>query len=184
MKNKICGAVILLLALAYGCSPNVVSLNYEPQTEIGPECEQRVTVLPFQDATGKRELGTNRKGNMIFSDIAVQKWVREAVADQLESQGCQVKVSNSADSGLAVGGRVLDVNLQEVSSTEYRGALRLEVILKEAGSDQPELYQETFGVKVSKHILPGTSKVESVLQELMQELMQAMSPKLVQRMQE
>ncbi|MFP4392557.1 MAG: hypothetical protein ACOC43_00395 [Desulfohalobiaceae bacterium] len=176
--------LFLTLSLVYGCSPNVVSLQYQPEPDLGPGCEQRVTILPFQDATGKRELGTNRKGGLIFSDVAVQKWVREAVADQLESQGCQVKVSNSADSGLAVGGRVLDVNLQEVSSTEYRGALRLEVILKEAGSDQPELYQETFGVKVSKHILPGTSKVESVLQELMQELMQAMSPKLVQRMQE
>ncbi|MFO8033351.1 MAG: hypothetical protein R6U22_12500 [Desulfohalobiaceae bacterium] len=183
MKIKFWIAPFLLLALVCSCSPNVVSLQYQPQQEFGPECEDKVTVLPFQDTTGKRNLGTNRKGEQIFSDIAVEKWVREATADQLEAQGCKVRVSGSADAGVAVEGRILDVDLQEVSSTEYKGALRVEIMLR-AEPEGKDLYRETFGVKVGKHILPGTKRVEDVLQELMQELMQAMVPKLVQRMQE
>jgi uncharacterized lipoprotein YajG len=173
------GFAVLLLA---GCSPNVVSLQYQPRPELGPECTGQVTILPFQDATAKRELGTNRKGGPIFSDIAVERWVREAFADQLEAQGCRVRVSAAADSGYALSGKVLGVDLQQISSSQYQAYLRLEVLLREAGSGGEKLYQERLGVKVDKQFMPGTKNAEDVLQELMQDLMQAVSSKLVSYM--
>lgn len=186
MRNKLWPSVLFIMALfaLSACSPNVVALYYEPSPELGPKCSQSVTVLPFEDATGKRSIGLNRKGEQIFSDTAVEKWVRLALTRQLEAQGCLVRFLDSASKGLTVTGQVLDVDLQEVSSSEFQASLRVKVLLRNVELQNQALYQETFGVKISKHILPGSTRVEDLLQELMHQLMQAMVPKLVQRMQE
>jgi hypothetical protein len=172
-------AALLVLG---GCSSTLVQLEYKTVATQTPYCgDRRITVVPFEDATSKRAIGTNRKGQPVFSETAVEKWATRALQAQLKSEGCPVLRSKRAKSGFAVTGRVLEVALQEVSATMYNASLKLEVALWKGGTRGEEIYRETFASRVQKRTIPGIGSGREVMTETMQELLRDLVPTLVQR---
>lgn len=173
--------LLALLLLLGGCSSTVVQLEYQTVPTQSQYCDQRITVVPFEDATSKRTIGTNRKGQPLFSDIGVEQWATQALQSQLKSEGCPVLRSKSAKSGFAVTGKVLEVSLREVSSTTYSSSLKIEVSLFEGGTEGRKIYSESFTSRMQQRTFPGVSVGREIMTATMQELMRNLVPTLIER---
>ena len=179
--------VLSLLLLLSACGPsNTVRLLPLPQPGISvlpaPNAP-RVSVVPFEDKRMDVNLGTRRDGSAFVATEDVPQWISRGLADELTRAGLQVSYAltpgqaRSANPDYIITGRLEEVWIKEVSSTELTTGMRATHVLS---SRDGKVSTETLTSGRGRRGLPGGSVAEDLMRQTMLDLVQHMAAKIKQ----
>lgn len=178
-------AILSLAALLAACGPsNTVRLLPLPQPAVStlpaPNAP-RVSVVRFEDKRLDLILGIRRDGTSFSASEDVAQWFSRALADELTRAGFQVSyalnpgMARSGRPDYIVTGEVRQVQVKEVSATEYSSAMEAQFRL--AGI-KGEIAGESLTASLNRTAIPGAGIADDLLQQTLQEVVQPMARKI------
>ncbi len=176
-------SALMLLALA-GCGPqNTVNLKYVPLegTVLPAPNAPRLTVVLFEDARGKTDLGVKGDGTPFTASGDVAEWISRSLADEISRMGPQVsyaktlKEAQAAQPDFIVTGTVREVWIAEVNPTTYSTAIRFTFNLSNKSG---RIYGENLSSHQERAGLPTASFVDDALSATLREVLGVAASKI------
>ncbi len=176
MKTLTISARLLFLigfSVFFGCAPQTrVDLVYQPSGFRVSPCQKSLAIVTFTDERGKKVVGETQKGVPIHANDSVSSWISRAFYDELERSGCKVEYHDTGavfDTDYMLTGVIKELNVIQMSHTEYDARLRLNVVVQSA---EQQVFIKEYVSTLSKKTLPSSKVPGEVLTELLQGLIQ------------
>ncbi len=128
----------LMTIFGTACGPsNTVQLTYPPKDSslLPAPTAPTVAVVLFADKRTQKHLGTRKDNTTFASNVAVPEWISRSFADALSRKGLQVSFASTSDQArianpkYIVTGAVKNAELKEVSFTELRASMQVDITL-------------------------------------------------------
>lgn len=176
-------SALMLMALV-GCGPqNTVSLHYTPlESNVLPAPNApRLTVVLFEDARGKTDLGAKSDGTPFTTSGDVAEWISRSLADEISRMGPQVsytttlKEAQAAQPDFIVTGTIREVLIAEVNPATYTTAIRFTFNL---ANKTGRIYGENLSSHQERAGLPTASFVDDALSATLREVLGVAASKI------
>jgi hypothetical protein len=163
----------LAFIVFFGCAPQTrVDLVYQPSGFRVSPCQKSIAIVTFTDARGKKTVGETQRGLSIYANDSVSNWISRAFYDELERSGCKVEYHDTGatfDTDLVLTGDIKELQVIQMSHTEYDGRLRLNVVVQ---ADGKQVFKKEYVSALTKKTLPSSEVPKQILTELLQGLIQ------------
>ncbi len=178
--------IMAFMLMLTACGPNdTVRLTYpEKDSSVLPApSAATVAVVLFTDKRPHAHLGVRRNNTTFASTVAVPEWISRSFADALSRHGLQVSYAESVDVArkaqpqYIVTGTVNLAELQEISITELRSTMQVDVILS---NSQGRLINESLSASQNITGIIIESTAEKLLRQTVQELIKPGVQKITQ----
>ncbi len=173
----------VLFSLA-GCGPqSTVNLRYTPlESNVLPAPNApRLTVVLFEDARGKSDLGSKNDGTAFVASSPVNEWISRSLADEISRMGPQVSYATSLQEAQAaqpdfiVTGTVHEVWIKEENPTTYSTAVRFTFSLSNKSG---RIYGENLSSRQERSGLPTASFVDDAMGATLREVLGVAASKI------
>ena len=173
MLTKSFPVLLLSFIVFFGCAPSTrVDLVYQPSGFRVSPCQKSLAIVTFTDERGKKVIGETQKGIPIHANDSVSSWISRAFYDELERSGCKVEYHDTGamfDTDYMLTGVIKDLNVMQMSHTEYDAKLRLNIVVQAAGQ---QVFSKEYVSTLTKKTIPSSKVPGEVLTELLQGLIQ------------
>ncbi len=184
MHFRLSGAAFLIImALVAGCAPSAtVPLTYDTLHVLDAGSSAgSVSVIKFMDETekgigGKAVLGRTSEGQDFFAESSLAEWVSWAVYDELKASGLRVEyhpAPGEYGTDFDISGQVQSLKLDQTSSTDYKGSMRVRLVIESRGS---HVHSEKFYSEVTKVVFPSKDAPRDIVKEILQGIMTELVP--------
>ncbi len=178
-------SLVFMLMLS-ACGPSdTVRLTYpEKDSSVLPApSAATVAIVLFADKRPHTHLGMRKNNTTFASTVAVPEWISRSFADALSRHGLQVSYAESVDVArkanpqYIVTGTVNQAELQEISITELRSTIQVDVVLSNASG---RILTESLSTSQNVTGIIVESTAEKLLRQTVQELIKPGVQKITQ----